>query len=122
MIPNVAALEDIIKDLSREDAGIIVEGKRDVSALTGLGVSKKMILEAAQVTYSTLESRIRDKGYHKLVPLFDNDRTGEKRLAGFMSYFSGGSITIDGSYSRRTKRAGLACIEEIDDILERHRD
>ncbi len=122
MIPNVAALEDIIKDLCQEDACIIVEGKRDVSALAYLGIPKGRILEAAQITYSTLEGRIRQKEYQKLVPLFDNDRTGEDRMAGFMSYFSGGDMTIDESYSRRTKRAGLACIEELDNILERCRN
>ncbi len=116
MIPNKAALENVITDLSSDDGCIIVEGKRDISALVALGIAKDRILQTAQIRYCDLEAKMRS-GYKKLIPLFDNDRTGRNRLSSFMAYFSANGTPIDLSYSSRIKNSGLVCLEDIDNVV-----
>ena len=116
MIPNKAALLDIIRELSNEEKGtlFVVEGKRDVEAFMRLGILKTNIIKAAHSRYCDLESALR--AAKKIIPLFDNDKTGQKRLHGFDAYFTG-VTPIDHSYGTKIKSAGVYCIEDLDDIL-----
>ena len=116
MIPNKAALLDIIKALSNEGNGtlLVVEGKRDVEAFTRLGLPKINIIKAAHSRYCDLEASLRTA--KKIIPLFDNDRTGQKRLHDFDAYFTG-VTPIDHSYETKIRNAGICCIEDLDDLL-----
>ncbi len=116
MIPNRVALESVITDLSADNGCIIVEGKRDINALVALGVDKSRIIQTAQIRYCDLEAKIQPC-YKKLIPIFDNDRTGSNRLSSFMAYFSANGVPIDLSYSNRIKNSGLICLEDIDNVL-----
>ena len=116
MFPNAAMLESLVNDLSKEDAVIVVEGKRDTDALTRLGIRRDRIIQAAQRSCRDLEARIAGD-YTKLIPLFDNDRSGRKRLALFSAYFSSSRMWIDYSYTRRMRSAGLYCVEDADNVL-----
>lgn len=116
MVPNRLALNELVSDLNVEDACIIVEGKRDVAALASLGIPRERIVATAQKRYCDLEGCIGD-GHKKLIPLFDNDRTGERRMDSFKRYFSGTGYRIDESFYKRVRDAGLVCVEDIEDVL-----
>ncbi len=116
MVPNYAALRALLHDLGGErEARILVEGKRDIAALSGLGIPKERIVQTAQMNYSQLEKTLPKET--KLIPLFDNDRTGLLRLKRFIGYFSANGFSIDYSYSARCRTAGLTCLEDIGDLL-----
>ncbi len=116
MVPNKLALERIIEDLAADEGCIIVEGKRDASALVSLGIAKERVVTTAQTRYCDLEPKI-PNGYKKLIPIFDNDRTGANRLASFLAYFYANGLPIDASYFKRVRGSGLVCLEDIDNLL-----
>lgn len=117
MIPNRKALEMVVADLLQEDdARIVVEGDRDAAALMSCGVPKHSIFKAGQKSYAHAENLI-TYGIRKVIPLFDNDRTGKNKFSLFMRYFSSVGPQVDQSYSIRVRKAGLVCIEDLDNVL-----
>ncbi len=106
----------ILKDLKYENAGIVVEGKRDYYALLNSGIDGNRIFESARSSNSNLEKKLSD-GFDKVIPLFDSDRTGRNRLRLFSAYFAGTSVKIDLSYDSRLIMAGITHIEDIDNVL-----
>ena len=112
---GLAQVIDSIKEESR-DAVILVEGKRDKEALRKVGIPSYAIL---QVSYKD-ENRIYNEVllYHrnKVIALYDNDRTGEKKMSKLKSFLYGTGLKLL-DYSNPLNENGITYIEEIDNRL-----
>lgn len=115
-MPHNDSLLRIIGSLRQEDAIIVVEGKRDYIALTKLGIDDRRIVQCAQRREGDVEPMLMYE-HRKVIPLFDNDRTGKIRAMRFYRYFNG-EVNIDDSYSTRFNRLGLIHIEDLSSIAD----
>ncbi|MCL4397392.1 toprim domain-containing protein [Candidatus Parvarchaeota archaeon] len=108
-----------IIDSIKEDSGdsvILVEGRRDKEALKKAGIPDYAIL---QVSYKD-ENRIYNEVmlYHrnKIIALYDNDRTGERKMSKLKSFLYGMGLKLL-DYRSSLNENGITYIEEIDNRL-----
>ncbi|MCL4398833.1 MAG: hypothetical protein M1322_03190 [Candidatus Parvarchaeota archaeon] len=112
---GLAQIIDSIKEDSR-DSVILVEGKRDREALKKAGISTYAII---QVSYKD-ENRIYNEVmlYHrnKIIALYDNDRTGERKMSKLKNFIYGMGLKLL-DYRSSLNANGITYIEEIDNRL-----
>lgn len=89
-------IEEWISKLKESGKLVIVEGKKDRSALEGLGVKNILILKSA--IYKEIEDAV-NNGNREIVILTDLDKTGKKLYARLKSGLTERGVTVD-SYFR----------------------
>lgn len=112
---GLSQIIDSIKENSN-DSVILVEGKRDKEALKKAGIPDYAIL---QVSYKDA-NRIYDEVmlYHrdKVIVLYDNDRTGERKMSILKNFLYGMGLKLL-DYRSSLNKNGITYIEEIDNRL-----
>lgn len=109
-----SAMERIREDSL--DSVILVEGKRDREALERAGIPSYGILQVSHKTPNEIYSDVMLYNRKKIIPLYDNDRTGESKLQKLGAFFSGmGMNMLD--YRTVLRKRGITYIEEIDNRM-----
>ena len=105
-----------IKDDTGEDTLILVEGKRDKEALEKVGILPSKILAVSYRDKNSIYSIMERDGKHRIIPLYDNDRTGNSKMKMLKAFFYGLGIDLI-DYRKRLGKNGITYIEEIDNRL-----
>jgi 5S rRNA maturation endonuclease (ribonuclease M5) len=105
-------LDRTLKKLGQEKCPIIVEGKRDVKALSQFGITSRHLC-------GTLQSLVEATKSKKVIILTDYDRRGEILGKQLGELFKNEGIHADLEYRKQIKR--LANINEIEDIASEYR-
>ncbi len=113
------SLLSIIGEIKKNtyDSVILVEGKRDKEALEKVGISPKDIIEISYKNQNQIYREIALYNKNNIIPLYDNDRTGENKLKRLVNFMGGLNINILLSYRDRLRKTGITYTEEIDDRL-----
>lgn len=110
-------LEGLIHTLRAFDGVIIVEGKKDVSALEYAGVPSHELKDSADVEIE----RLANEGVERVLVLTDRDRTGRKLASQILHACERVGIDVDRQLRTHffaiTK---LRTVEGFDTLLDRH--
>jgi len=112
---NLEILINSIKEDSN-DAVILVEGKRDKDALEKVGILPNNIIEVSYKNQNQICNEIELCKKRKIIPLYDNDRTGNTKMYKLSAFLSGLDIKIL-DYRKKLNHKGITYIEEIDNRL-----
>lgn len=117
--PDVEVAQEVdlfIRNLNSEaEAGsvVVVEGKRDLSALRVLGFRGKAIMLCHQ---SSINNLIDDVGsYNKTILLLDLDKEG-RSLTARAAYRLQGKTSLDLTYRRELRLIGKGRIRQIEEL------
>ncbi|MGC8533792.1 MAG: toprim domain-containing protein [Candidatus Parvarchaeum sp.] len=111
-------LAQIIESIKKDsyDSVILVEGKRDKEALKKAGIPGYAILQVSYKDENTIYNELILYHRDKIIPLYDNDRTGEKKLSKLKNFLCGMGLKLV-DYRSSLNENGITYIEEIDNRL-----
>lgn len=114
-------MDDWIEALNESELPIIVEGRKDKTALKNIGVKNKILIYYGAPRYKLIEHIA--KHYKKVIILTDNDKEG-KKLYGVMSgELSRYGVAVDKKFREYIqKETTLNQIEGIDTYQRRIKD
>ncbi|MEM2987362.1 MAG: hypothetical protein QXV60_04615 [Nitrososphaerota archaeon] len=110
-ISMIDSLMKIINDLNKEEAILVVEGKKDIEALRNFGFKGK-ILEYRQL----LESLHKEEYVKKFILLVDFDQEGRKICKKLYNLLSVKGYKVDLYYWRKISEFKKYGLNEIEDI------
>jgi len=111
-------LEQVINSIKEDshDSVILVEGKRDKEALRKAGISDYAILQVSYKDENKIYNELLLYNRDKVIVLYDNDRTGERKTAKLKNFLYGMGLKIL-DYRSTLNKNGITYIEEIDNRL-----
>jgi 5S rRNA maturation endonuclease (ribonuclease M5) len=111
----VEFLVDFIKELNdlSEDGGVVlVEGKRDATALSGLGYAGPLVTKAMPDSQRRLLAKAK-----VVVILTDLDREGRKLAASYIKFFARQGIPTSLSHRRRLSHASRGRFLHVENLI-----
>jgi 5S rRNA maturation endonuclease (ribonuclease M5) len=111
-------LRDLVKelnDLSAEGAAVLVEGKRDAGALTGLGYQGPIYTISILTSNAAHRERLR-KEVSKMIILTDLDSEGRRLAARYVKFLSSERIPASLAQRRRLSKATRGVFLHIENL------
>jgi len=111
-------LRDLVKelnDLSEEGAAVLVEGKRDAKALTGLGYHGPLYTVAILTSNAAQRERLR-KEVKKMVVLTDLDAEGRRLASRYVKFLSKEGIRTSLAQRRRLSKATRGVFLHVENL------
>ncbi len=111
-------LRDLVKelnDLSAEGAAVLVEGKRDARALTGLGYNGPVYTIAILTSNAARREKLR-KEVSKMIILTDLDSEGRRLAARYMKFLSHEGISASLAQRRRLSKATRGVFLHVENL------
>ena len=111
-------LRDLIKelnDLSDEGAAVLVEGKRDASALTGLGYSGPLYTVALLTSSAAARERLRDQ-VRQMIILTDLDVEGRRLASRYVKFLSQEGVKPSLAQRKRLSEASRGIFLHIENL------
>ena len=111
-------LSDLVKelnDLSSEGAAVLVEGKRDATALKGLGYSGPVFTISVLTSSTAARERLR-KDVTKMIVLTDLDSEGRRLASRYMKFLSHEGIAASLAQRKRLSRASRGVFLHIENL------
>jgi 5S rRNA maturation endonuclease (ribonuclease M5) len=111
-------LRDLVKelnDLSAEGAAVLVEGKRDARALTGLGYSGPIYTIAILTSNAARREKLR-KEVSKMIILTDLDSEGRRLAARYVRFLSQEGISASLAQRRRLSKATRGVFLHVENL------
>ena len=99
-----------------DDSVILVEGKRDKEALKKVGIPGYAILQVSYKDENKIYNEVLLSHRDKVILLYDNDRTGERKTARLKNFLYGMGLKLL-DYRSTLNKNGITYIEEIDNRL-----
>ena len=111
-------LEEVINSIKEDsdDSVILVEGKRDEEALRKAGIPGYAILQVSYKNENEIYNEVLLYHRDKVILLYDNDRTGERKTARLKNFLYGMGLKLL-DYREPLNKSGITYIEEIDNRL-----
>jgi 5S rRNA maturation endonuclease (ribonuclease M5) len=113
-----AFLSDLVKelnDLSSEGAAVLVEGKRDATALRGLGYSGPVFTVSVLTSSTVARERLR-KQVTKMIVLTDLDSEGRRLASRYIKFLSQEGIAASLAQRRRLSKASRGVFLHIENL------
>jgi 5S rRNA maturation endonuclease (ribonuclease M5) len=111
-------LGDFVKelnDLSSEGGAVLVEGKRDVEALTGLGYTGPVYTVAILTANAASRERLR-RGVSLMVILTDMDGEGRRLASRYMKFLAKEGVPSSLAQRRRLSKASRGVFLHIENL------
>lgn len=111
-------LRDFVKelnDLSSEGAAVLVEGKRDEMALSGLGYTGPIFTVAILTANAASRARLR-KGVSKMIILTDLDGEGRRLAARYVKFLNNEGVAVSLAQRRRLSKASRGVFLHIENL------
>ena len=111
-------LRDLAKelnDLSAEGGAVLVEGKRDVTAVRGLGYSGPIFTVSILTSSVAARERLR-RDVSKMVILTDLDSEGRRLAARYMKFLSQEGVSSSLAQRRRLSKASRGVFLHIENL------
>jgi len=111
-------LRDLVKelnDLSTEGAAVLVEGKRDSTALRGLGYSGPVFTVSILTSNAAAREKLR-KRVSRMIILTDLDSEGRRLAARYVKFLSHEGIAASLSERRRLSKASRGVFLHIENL------
>jgi len=111
-------LGDLVKelnDLSSEGAAVLVEGKRDASAMTDLGYTGPLFTVSILTSSAAVRVKLR-KDVSKMIILTDLDSEGRRLAARYVKFLSHEGIEASLAQRRRLSKASRGVFLHIENL------
>jgi len=111
-------LSDLVKelnDLSAEGAAVLVEGRRDVAALEGLGYKGPVFTVSILTSSAAARQKLR-KDVTKMIILTDLDSEGRRLAARYVKFLSHEGIAASLAQRRRLSQASRGVFLHIENL------
>ncbi|HVC26581.1 MAG TPA: toprim domain-containing protein [Nitrososphaerales archaeon] len=111
-------LGDLVKelnDLSADGAAVLVEGKRDVAALEGLGYTGPVFTVSILTSSAAAREKLR-KDVTKMVVLTDLDSEGRRLASRYLRFLSNEGIEASMAQRRRLSKASRGVFMHIENL------
>jgi 5S rRNA maturation endonuclease (ribonuclease M5) len=111
-------LGDLVKelnDLSAEGGAVLVEGKRDVAALEGLGYTGTVFTVSILTSSAAVRERLR-KDVSKMVILTDLDSEGRRLASRYVRFLSNEGVEASLAQRRRLSKASRGVFMHIENL------
>ena len=111
-------LEDLVKelnDLSEEGAAVLVEGKRDVAALRGLGYTGPLLTVSILTSTAAARERLR-REVRTMVILTDLDSEGRRLASRYVKFLSHEGVSASLAQRKRLARASRGVFLHIENL------
>ncbi len=111
-------LGDFVKelnDLSSEGGAVLVEGKRDVEALVGLGYSGPLFTVSILTANAASRERLR-KGVSKMVILTDMDAEGRRLASRYVKFLAKEGVPVSLAQRRRLSKASRGVFLHVENL------
>jgi 5S rRNA maturation endonuclease (ribonuclease M5) len=104
-----------LNDLSDEGAAVLVEGKRDVAALKGLGYSGQIFSVSALASDETSRRKLRDE-VRQMVILTDLDTEGRRLASRYVRFFAQEGVRSSLAQRKRLSAASRGVFLHIENL------
>ena len=111
-------LRDLVKelnDLSEEGAAVLVEGKRDANALTGLGYSGPLFTVSILTSNAAAREKVR-RDVSKMIILTDLDSEGRRLAARYMKFLARQGVRPSLAQRKRLSEASRGTFLHIENL------
>jgi 5S rRNA maturation endonuclease (ribonuclease M5) len=111
-------LSELVKelnDLSSEGAAVLVEGKRDATAMTELGYTGPLFTVSILTSSAAARVKLR-KEVSKMIILTDLDREGRRLAARYVKFLSHEGIQASLAQRRRLSKASRGVFLHIENL------
>src|SRR5271156_4739322 len=111
-------LRDLVKelnDLSSDGAAVLVEGKRDAAALTGLGYTGPLFTVSILTSTAAARERLR-KEVNSMIILTDLDAEGRRLASRYMKFLSQEGVAASLAQRRRLSKASRGVFLHIENL------